>query len=97
MIKNIYITNLLQKHNINIIDIRNKEKYNDNHIPNSINIPAEKLIQEPKKYLQKEQTYYIYCQKGITSPNICKILSNFGYDVVNIKGGYESYILNRRN
>ena len=44
MISNINV-NELKNINKNIIDIRNTEKYNNNHIPNSINIPSEKLLQ----------------------------------------------------
>lgn len=93
MIKNIKTTQLKNIEGT-IIDIRNKEKYNINHIPNSINIPAEKLIIEPEKYLKKEEEYYIYCQKGITSQNICRILTLKGYKIINIIGGYESWINN---
>ena len=33
----------LKKNSFIIIDIRSSEKYNNNHIPNSINIPVGKL------------------------------------------------------
>lgn len=78
---------------INIIDIRSVQSYNNNHIPNARNIPLEKLITEPSQYLNKNEQYYIYCQKGLSSENICSILSRLGYSVVNIEGGYESWIL----
>jgi len=97
MISNISIYELKKLNNINIIDIRSKEKYNNNHIPNAINIEQEKLLIEPSKYLEKEKRYYLYCQKGISSFNVCKILTKLGYKVTNINGGYESYILNERN
>lgn len=97
MISNININELLNLKGINIIDIRSTEKYNQNHIPNSINIPQEKIITQPNKYLEKEKRYYIYCQKGMSSYSVCKILTKLGYKVTNINGGYESYIMNQRN
>jgi rhodanese-related sulfurtransferase len=97
MISNININELLNMKNINIIDIRSIEKYNDNHIPNAINIPQEKILLNPNKYLDKNIRYYIYCQKGMSSYNICRILTTMGYKVTNINGGYESYIMNNRN
>lgn len=97
MISNININELLNMKNINIVDIRNVEKYNDNHIPNAINIPQEKILLNPNKYLDKNIRYYIYCQKGMSSYNICRILTTMGYKVTNINGGYESYIMNKRN
>lgn len=94
MISNISMNEFMKlKGNIHIIDIRSIEKYNNNHIPNAINIPAEKLLLNPGEYLTKETRYYIYCQKGMSSYKLCQILSNLGYKVTNINGGYESWIL----
>lgn len=76
-----------------IIDLRMIEKYNDKHIAGSINIPFEKLILNPKKFLNFTDTYYLYCQKGTKSIQICMYLQKLGYKVVNIKGGYESWIM----
>lgn len=91
MISSINVNELKDKNNI--IDIRSLEKYNYNHIPNSINIPSEKLMLEPQKYINKNETYYIYCQKGMNSYNICRILKSLGYNVVNINGGYEKWLM----
>lgn len=79
----------------NIIDIRSNQSYNNNHIPGSINIPMEKLIIEPKKYLKPNLIYYIYCQRGISSPKVCQILNRLGYNTVNVLGGYEEWILQK--
>ena len=76
---------------INIIDIRNSQSYNNNHIENAINIPYNELIYNIK--LDKNKTYYIYCQRGIVSQKACMYLNSLGYDTVNIIGGYEAWIL----
>lgn len=95
MIAKISITDLIPIINqINIIDIRSIQSYNNNHIPGAKNIPFEKLITNPTLYLNKNEKYYIYCQKGLSSENVCQILASLGYDVVNIDGGYESWIIN---
>ncbi len=95
MIHNITIDELLKKENINIIDIRSIQKYNDNHIPNSKNIPMQLLLQNPSKYLNYNETYYIYCQKGINSKEVCRRLLLKGYKVINIIGGYENWVLEK--
>ena len=95
MIENITVLKLQYLNNPNIIDIRSIEKYNNNHIPNSINIPLEKLLSNFSKYLDKDKKYYIYCQKGIQSKKLCQILKNSGYNVVDIIGGYEAWMLNK--
>lgn len=77
----------------NLIDIRSVEKYNDNHIPGAINIPSDKLLANYRKYLDVNQTYYLYCQKGIKSLKVSQILNRLGYKTMNLNGGYESWIL----
>lgn len=93
MIESISVLELKKLENVNIIDIRSVEKYNNGHINNSKNIPLNKLLINFNKYLNKSKKYYIYCQKGIQSKKICQILKNYGYDVVNISGGYEEWII----
>lgn len=93
MIRNITISELLRIPSANIIDIREVENYNSNHIPGAHNIPMNKLITEPEKYLNYNTTYYIYCQRGVKSVDVVKLLTRKGYRVVNIVGGYESWIL----
>jgi len=90
---NISIKELIKKKNINIIDIRSVEKYNDNHIDNARNINMISLLKEPSKYLNFNETYYIYCQKGINSIKVCFNLRKMGYKVVNITGGYEAWVV----
>ena len=80
---------------VNLIDIRNAQSYNNNHIDGAINIPYEKLIIKPSAYLIPTNKYYIYCQKGIMSKKVCQILSQLGYNVVHITGGYEEWILKK--
>ncbi|MBP3460909.1 MAG: rhodanese-like domain-containing protein [Bacilli bacterium] len=93
MIPSISIRDLLNNNKHNIIDIRSIENYNNNHIPNAINIPFEKLITHPEQYLNKNIMYYIYCRSGITSKKACEILIKMGYRVTNISGGYEEWLL----
>ena len=94
MFESISVTDLKQLSNPSLIDIRSIEKYNNKHIMNAVNIPMEQLLIRPEKYLIKENKYYIYCQKGIQSRKLCNILANIGYNVTNVSGGYESWVLN---
>lgn len=80
---------------VNIIDIRSIEKYNDNHIPNAVNISANELITNSNKYLNRMNEYYIYCQRGKSSIRVCQILRRLGFKAFNINGGYEEWILRK--
>ena len=94
MFESISVTELKKLNNPNLIDIRSIEKYNSKHIMNAVNISLEELLIRPEKYLLKSEKYYIYCRKGIQSRKLCQILFNIGYNVINITGGYEAWILN---
>lgn len=93
MLESITINDLKKLYKPEIIDIRSNEKYNDNHIFNAHNIPFNNLLLSPEKYLNKQNKYYIYCQKGLQSKQLCRTLNMKGYHTVNIIGGYEAWIL----
>ncbi len=77
--------------NMNLIDIRDNYMYNLEHIPNAINIPMNLLITNSNIYLNKNDDYYIYCNRGINSKRACEILTSVGYNVINIIGGFTEY------
>lgn len=80
---------------ISVIDIRGNQSYNNNHIPNAINIPYEKLLLHPDQYLRFSKNYYLYCQKGITSKKLVALLNRMGYHTISIDGGYEEWIMKK--
>lgn len=78
----------LKDYNVNmgqLIDVRHPLEYNKGHDPRSINIYADKLLASPSKYLNKNNTYYIICEKGILSKKVVRMLSYFGYNLVVVK------------
>ena len=79
------------KPNYNIIDIRNRNLYARGHIYNAKNIPMDLLVELHNKYLNKNETYYIYCNSGYKSQKCVKLLEMLGYDVVDVLGGYETF------
>lgn len=90
--KNININSLLLINNPKIIDIRSNYNFINGHIPGSINITSSELLNNYKKYLNKNETYYIYCQSGSRSKLIVNELRKLGFNVININGGYNAYL-----
>lgn len=66
-------------------------------MPNAKNIESKELMIRPEKYLNKNETYYLYCQHGITSQKLCQILRNNGYNAISINGGYEAWLLQNQH
>lgn len=92
---NITISELMALNTNNIIDVRSSTEYNLGHLPNAKNVPSMHLLAHPEKYLNKDETYYIYCQTGMTSDKICQILNKKNYKLVNVIGGYQTWNLGR--
>ena len=65
-----------------IIDVSYVYTYKTNHINGSINIPYDELINNYRKYLNKNEKYYIYCKSGKLSKRATIILSSLGYKVI---------------
>lgn len=71
-----------------IIDIRDKYSYSQGHINNAVNIPYYSLLSNYSIYLNKTDTYYLYCDYGKQSMEISNRLNLFGYHTFYIKEGY---------
>lgn len=64
-----------------IIDVSDKYTYNTSHLPNSINIPYDELLNNYRVYLNKRDRYYLYCKSGKLSKRATLVLSSLGYNV----------------
>lgn len=80
---------LINKFNYNIIDIRDNYSYNIGHLNNAKNIPYYSLLSNYSMYLNKRDTYYLYCDSGIQSKEISDRLNSFGYKTFYIKEKYD--------
>ncbi len=67
-----------------LIDVSDELTFKKNPYPESINIPYEKLLLNYKQLLNKNQKYYIMCNKGIHSRKVVSILEFYGYDVTQV-------------
>ena len=76
--------------NPNVIDIRSSNQYIISHYPKARNISNLDLTINPEKYLNRKETYYIYCQSGVTSAKTCQFLNKKNYKTINILGGYQA-------
>lgn len=76
---------------INLIDIRESYEFKNGHLPTARNIPMDKILAEPDKYLDKDKQYYIICQSGGRSSRTSSKLKAMGFNVVNVSGGTSSY------
>jgi len=64
-----------------LIDVKDPISYAEKHNPYSINIYYDKLLMNHKILLNKNQKYFIICDKGRKSKQAVRILEFYGYDV----------------
>lgn len=84
----ISIYKLLTLNNPKIIDIRDKYSFSMGNLKNSINIPYYSLLSNYSIYLNKKDTYYLYCDYGKQSKELSNRLNLFGYHTFYVKEGY---------
>ena len=64
-----------------IIDVSDKYTFKEYHLNGSINIPYDDLINNYRRYLNKTESYYLYCKSGKLSKRVVAVLSYLGYNV----------------
>lgn len=73
-----------------IVDVRDKEEFEINHIANAINIPLTE-VRNRMSELPKDKTIHLYCQAGIRGYVTSRILTQHGFHVKNLDGGFKTY------
>lgn len=75
-----------------ILDVRNKEDYDNAHIPNSISIPRSEMDERTNE-LCKEKLYVVYCynQQCHLGACACRFLSANGYHAMLLEGGFKTW------
>ena len=81
----------VDKNTCTVIDIRDEISYNYGNIPNSVNIPLEK-IKNDKSILPKDKRLIICCKSGQISDTLAEELQEDGYDAVNLVNGYYGWL-----
>ncbi|WP_411679975.1 CoA-disulfide reductase [Clostridium thailandense] len=77
------------KENTILLDVRTDIEFNNGHIEGALNIPVDDL-RERLGELDKNKEIIEYCQVGLRGYVASRILSQNGFKVKNITGGYKS-------
>jgi NADPH-dependent 2,4-dienoyl-CoA reductase/sulfur reductase-like enzyme/rhodanese-related sulfurtransferase/TusA-related sulfurtransferase len=72
-----------------LLDVRSEIEFNNGHLEGALNIPVDNL-RDRLKELPKDKEIIEYCQVGLRGYVASRILSEHGYMVKNITGGYKS-------
>ena len=75
-----------------LIDIREQGEWDAGHIPGARHIPLGALRADPAQ-LAPGRRYVVYCGVGKRAHTACRFLSQHGYDVWNLSGGWNAYCM----
>ncbi|MBO4613988.1 MAG: rhodanese-like domain-containing protein [Bacteroidales bacterium] len=76
-----------------ILDVRTADEYAGGHIPNAINIDVNRagFLYEADEKLPKDKTIAVYCHGGVRSRKAASLLSDNGYTILNLDGGFKEW------
>lgn len=84
------VESLKDNKDIFVLDVRTNEEFESGNYENAIHIPLDDLRKRLNE-LDKSKTYLVYCRTGLRSYIACRILTQNGFKVQNITGGYHFY------
>lgn len=84
------LESMAKEQSINIIDVRGEDVFQEGHIEGAVNMPLEEL-ENHLSNLDKEETYYVVCTRGIKSQKAVDILVDKGYTAINVEGGMSEW------
>ncbi len=76
------------------LDVRSSQERAKGALPMSAHIPLDELRGRQNE-LPKDKTLVVYCQSGQRSYNACRLLSQNGFDCLNLSGAYKTWLLTR--
>ena len=78
------------------LDVRGAEERAKGALLPSLHIPLDALRGRLGE-LPKDQTLVVYCQSGQRSYNACRILSQNGFECMNLSGAYKTWLTTREH
>lgn len=74
-----------------VADVREIDEFESGHIPGAINAPLSDLQAGKLGPLKEDESYVIVCRSGNRSVTASNILSELGFDIVNVSEGMSTW------
>ena len=82
----------LEKERVFLLDVRDPSEFKAGHVEGAVNIPLNDLRQRMEE-VPKDREVWTYCFVGQRSYYAARALSQYGYDIKSLSGGYKTYTL----
>lgn len=82
-----------------IIDLRDKQEYEEYHVENAVNIEYDDFmeIDNYDRVIDKNKSILLYCDRGGRSIYAARKLGMYGYRVKSLAGGINNYLNRYKN
>src|SRR5215469_9061202 len=87
----IELARMIESGQVNVVDVREEEDYEEGHIPGAINLPHDAW--DSPQGLAKDKTNVVYCysQQCHLAANACATFAAKGYPVMELEGGFNTW------
>ena len=75
-----------------LLDVRTKSEFDKGHVEGALNIPVDSL-RDSLNELDIDKEIIIYCQVGLRGYIADRIMSQNGFKVMNVTGGYKTFVI----
>lgn len=76
----------MQNNNTVLLDMRDSQSFEDQHLPNAISIRPEQLPERVKE-LDKDKLYIVICYHGVMAVSVAHFMQDHGLKASVLKGG----------
>ncbi|MBU2947583.1 rhodanese-like domain-containing protein [Zobellia uliginosa] len=82
-----------------LVDVRTPQEFIDGHLDNAVNINwFDANFIKSFDTIDKSRPVYVYCKMGGRSAKAAHVLDSLGYSmVVNLEGGYDAFLANKKD
>ena len=90
------VTLLINREPAMLVDVRSEADFRAGHITNAINIPLDQIeVQINKITSNSKKNIIVYCQKGVRSAQVFRLLNKLGLPkLYTIEGGLDAWLKN---
>ena len=86
----------LEKEPVFMLDVRDASEYRQDHIKGAVNIPLNEL-RDRMGEVPKDQEVWAYCFVGQRSYYASRALSQYGYNIKNLSGGFKTFSMMKKS
>lgn len=81
----------LAQEEVQALDVRRLTEYDEGHIPSALNVAHTRLLPRLEE-VPRGRPIVVSCQTGIRSGFAASFLKRNGFEVINLRGGYEAWV-----